>query len=115
MNEPTNADIFRLLGKFEQRFDDVDTHFKVVESRLDGIHTQTQKTNGRVNRLEARNELADEKIKWEKENDTPVPVITTPTTTSEGKPVDFTKIILGLIGLSTGLVALAQFLASQSK
>lgn len=109
MNEPTNADIFKALGTIDQRL-------KNIDGELKGIHIQTQKTNGRVTRLEQRNEREDDRKEWQKEQDSkigdPIPTLTR---TPEGQTVDLTKIILALIGLSSSLVALAQFIASQQK
>jgi chromosome segregation ATPase len=106
---PSNADIYSAIGGLK-------AEVKEIRKELVEVRLQTTRTNGRVTRLENRNERADDRVKWEKEqSDKVLSPIPTLTTTPEGQKVDFTKIILGLIGLSASLVALAQFIASQQQ
>ncbi len=92
MSEPSNADIFRFMGKLDAK---IDLHTE----QLISIEEQTKKTNGRVNRLEERNRLADAIVAYDKEHKPVlVPASDVPVRTNDP---NFTKILLAIIGFCT--------------
>lgn len=110
MNEPTNADIYKFMGRIDQRLDS-------MQGEIEGIHTQTKLTNGRVTKLERRNERIDDRVQWEKENEVNKNLpATTAVAVADGGGVkmgDFIKIILSLIGLATALVTALTLIAGK--
>lgn len=92
MSEPSNADIFQFMGRLDAK---IDGHTE----RLVSIEAQTKKTNGRVNRLEERNRLADALIAYDKEHK-PALVDAKDVPLRTNDP-NFTKILLAIIGFCT--------------
>ncbi len=93
MPEPSNSDLYEKLGKMEATF----------ETRLKDILAQTQKTNGRVTKLEKWRDRLDTIEVYKKENNT----ILVP------KEIDWQKIVLAALGLLGTALAIISFMASK--
>lgn len=93
MAEPSNSEIFEKLGRIEAKF----------ETRLNDILSQTQRTNGRVTKLEKWRDRLDIIEVYKKENNT----ILVP------KEIDWQKIVLATLGLLGTALAIISFMANK--
>jgi len=91
--EPSNSDLYEKLGRIESKF----------EIRLNDILSQTQKTNGRVTKLEKWRDRLDIIEVYKKENNT----ILVP------KEVDWQKIVLYVLGLLGTALAVISYMAQK--
>jgi len=93
MPEPSNSDLYEKLGRMEAKF----------EIRLNDILSQTQKTNGRVTKLEKWRDRLDIIEVYKKENNvTLIP-----------KEVDWQKIVLYVLGLLGTALAVISYMAQK--
>lgn len=93
MAEPSNSDLYEKLGRMEATF----------ETRLNDILSQTQKTNGRVTKLEKWRDRLDIIEVYKKENNT----ILVP------KEIDWQKIVLYVLGLLGTALAVISYMAQK--
>jgi len=91
--EPSNSDLYEKLGRIESKF----------EIRLNDILSQTQKTNGRVTKLEKWRDRLDIIEVYKKENNT----ILVP------KEIDWQKIVLAALGLLGTALAIISYMAQK--
>jgi len=91
--EPSNSDLYEKLGRMEATF----------ETRLNDILSQTQKTNGRVTKLEKWRDRLDIIEVYKKENNT----VLIP------KEVDWQKIVLYVLGLLGTALAVISYMAQK--
>lgn len=91
--EPSNSDLYEKLGRMEATF----------ETRLNDILAQTQKTNGRVTKLEKWRDRLDIIEVYKKENNT----VLIP------KEVDWQKIVLYVLGLLGTALAVISYMAQK--
>jgi len=91
--KPSNSDLYEKLGRMEAKF----------EIRLNDILSQTQKTNGRVTKLEKWRDRLDIIEVYKKENNT----VLIP------KEVDWQKIVLYVLGLLGTSLAVISYMAQK--
>lgn len=111
MSEVTNDSIFSAVMQLTKTVGAQGQQLDSLAMEVSQVHEQTKRTNGRVNALEQKNEVAEKVAVWQEKNNlsaAPVAILPAP----KNYNIDFTKIIIAFVAFATAFVTALATIAS---